>query len=141
MNNRQNRPVAPVQHVRDKMVLISMAQTPGHMPLQYASQEVEVLQLQVIQPLPHREEVLRVVNDCKIFHFAGHRHTNPSDPSDSALVLADGVLRVADLFEVNLRGNKPFLAYLSACGTGQVKHDGLIDEGLHLIGACQLAGF
>lgn len=45
------------------------------------------------------------------------------------------------LFELNLRSRAPFLAYLSACGTGQVTHNGLIDEGLHLIGACQLAGF
>jgi len=27
------------------------------------------------------------------------------------------------------------------CGTGEVKNDSLIDEGLHLISACQLAGF
>jgi CHAT domain-containing protein len=50
-------------------------------------------------------------------------------------------LTVANLFETNLRGHTPFLAYLSACGTGQVKLDQLIDEGLHLISACQLAGF
>ncbi|ETS86570.1 hypothetical protein PFICI_00398 [Pestalotiopsis fici W106-1] len=36
---------------------------------------------------------------------------------------------------------KPFLAYLSACSTGQVRHDELVDEGIHPTGACQLAGF
>lgn len=48
---------------------------------------------------------------------------------------------MASLFQVNLRNRRPFLAYLSACGTGQVKHDRLIDEGPHIINACQLAGF
>ena len=35
----------------------------------------------------------------------------------------------------------PFLAYLSACGIGEIKHDNLTDEAVHLISACQLAGF
>ncbi len=63
--------------------------------------------------------------DCKIFHFAGHGHTDDSDPSKSQLLLEDGEsnpLTVATLLEMNLRQSPPFLAYLSACGTGQI-HD------------------
>ncbi|KAI1361962.1 CHAT domain-containing protein [Xylaria arbuscula] len=50
-------------------------------------------------------------------------------------------LTVARLFETNLHSKRPFLAFLSACGTGRVRQDSHADEGLHLIGGCQLAGF
>jgi CHAT domain-containing protein len=33
------------------------------------------------------------------------------------------------------------LAYLSACQTVDNRDDALLDEGIHLAGACQLAGF
>ncbi|KAK3376293.1 CHAT domain-containing protein [Lasiosphaeria ovina] len=97
--------------------------------------------LQVATPLPYRDDVLSALDSCDIFHFAGHGLTNSSDPSERSLVLRDGPLTVASLFEKKLHSHKPFLAYLSACGTGQVGHEELIDEGLHLIAACQLAGF
>jgi CHAT domain-containing protein len=77
-----------------------------------------------------QKDVLSALNDCEIFHFAGHGLTDSSDPSKSCLLLEDWdkeSLTVASLFETNLRGGNPFLAYLSACGTGQVKHDELID--------------
>lgn len=48
---------------------------------------------------------------------------------------------MGSLFELNLHNRAPFLAYLSTCETGEVKHDNLIDEALHLISACQLADF
>jgi CHAT domain-containing protein len=35
----------------------------------------------------------------------------------------------------------PFLAYLSACGTGRTQNNRFVDESIHLISACQLAGF
>lgn len=78
------------------------------------------------------------MNSCKIFHFAGHGLTNPSDPSKSPLFLEDWEtepLTVARLLETNLQKQTPFLAYLSTCGTVQIKRDELIDEGLHLISA------
>jgi CHAT domain-containing protein len=45
------------------------------------------------------------------------------------------------LLETNLRESFPFLAYLLACGTGQIKDNKSVDESIHLISACQLAGF
>lgn len=42
---------------------------------------------------------------------------------------------------MNLREHAPFLAYLSACGTGQMKRYNLVDESIYLISAYQLAGF
>lgn len=134
----------------DSVVLLGMEKTPGHSTLPLVAQEIQQLErlfhtskqlLQVRQPRPFRKDVLAAVRDCRIFHFAGHGLSDPLDPSRSALLLSDEPLTVASLFETNLHSRKPFLAYLSACSTGQVKHDELLDEGLHMIGACQLAGF
>ncbi|KAF7502933.1 hypothetical protein GJ744_004809 [Endocarpon pusillum] len=135
----------------EEIILVAMQKTPEQSDLQSATQEIEELEglcssmnLQVRKPSPYKEQVLSALNSCKIFHFAGHGLTDPSDPSKSQLLLADWKtepLTVASLMETNLRKQMPFLAYLSACGTGQIKHDELIDEGLHLISACQLAGF
>lgn len=132
----------------NKAVLIGMDHTPGQSFLPFASQEINKIarlgasmQLQVIQPQPFREEVVSAIKDCKIFHFAGHGRNDPSDPLETSLILRDGRLTVASLFDTNLQSQRPFLAYLSACGTGQIKNDRFLDEGLHLISACQLAGF
>lgn len=95
----------------------------------------------VNEPGSFREDVLAALDDCEIFHFAGHGRTDPRDPSKSALILSDGELTVSRLFETNLRDRQPFLAYLSACGTGRVEDNTLVDESLHLIAAFQLAGF
>ncbi|RYP55468.1 hypothetical protein DL770_010906 [Monosporascus sp. CRB-9-2] len=148
MHSRQDRPKAIMAAVSEKVVLVGMQKTPGHDNLPFVRQEIDRLnalcnsmQLQVREPQTNRKEVLAALNDCQIFHFAGHGETDLLDPSKSALLLSDGALTVASLFETNLHSRKPFLAYLSACGTGQVKYDVLIDEGLHLIAACQLAGF
>lgn len=48
---------------------------------------------------------------------------------------------MADLLELNLQDQMPFLAYLSACGTGQGQDDSYLDESIHLINAFQIAGF
>ena len=70
--------------------------------------------------------------------------TDSKDPSQSYLLLEDRhkkSLTIVSLFEMNLRDENPFLVYLSACETGQVKNAELIDEDLHLINACQLVDF
>lgn len=149
--SRQKRPSARITPTSEKVILVSMPKTPGQKYLQFVTEEVDKLeslcnsmQMQVSKPLPVQKDVLFALKDCKIFHFAGHRMTDPEDPSQSYLLLEDWCkepLTVASLLETNLRAGNPFLAYLSACGTGQVKHARLIDESLHLISACQLAGF
>ncbi|EHK48516.1 hypothetical protein TRIATDRAFT_191244, partial [Trichoderma atroviride IMI 206040] len=50
-------------------------------------------------------------------------------------------LTVQSLLEANLDGHAPFLAYLSACGTGQLRNEESMNESIHLANACQLAGF
>ncbi|KAF5644908.1 tpr domain protein [Fusarium sp. NRRL 52700] len=75
------------------------------------------------------------------FHFAGHGYSDSLDPAQSGLHLEDGLLTVADIQAHKMGEQAPFLGYLSACLTGANDADRLIDEGIHLISACQLAGF
>lgn len=130
---------------------MSAGETPGHRRLAFADKEISVLRdicremkLHPMEPEPIRDDVLSHLRKCKVFHFAGHGCTDTADPSKSQLYLKDwetNPLTVASLLELNLHQEGPFLAYLSACGTGQIKSQRLFDEGIHLISACQLAGF
>ncbi|CAG9981928.1 unnamed protein product [Clonostachys byssicola] len=120
----------------------------GVQELYHAPEEIKKLEklcdemhLDVIKPKPYREQVLALLAECEVFHFAGHGNTHPLDPSRSSLAMKDAPLAVKDLFNIKLHERAPFLAYLSACSTGRNEDQELQDEGLHLIGACQLAGF
>jgi tetratricopeptide (TPR) repeat protein len=134
-----------------RALLVAMQDTPGHSRLPFADKEVAILHdlcrqngFDPVEPGRRRQDVISQLPSCKIFHFAGHGHTDTTDPSQSHLLLDDwrsAPLTVATLLETNLREGSPFLAYLSACGTGQVKDDKSVDESIHLISACQLAGF
>ncbi|KAL5589928.1 hypothetical protein FOVSG1_011795 [Fusarium oxysporum f. sp. vasinfectum] len=145
----QSRRTAPVSH--NEALLVSAGETPSLRRLAFAHKEISVLRdvchrmkLKPVVPEPIREDVLSHLRKCKIFHFAGHGYTDTADPSRSQLYLKDwetSPLTVASLLELNLHREGPFLAYLSACGTGQIKSQTLFDEGIHLISACQLAGF
>ncbi|KAF4473440.1 hypothetical protein FAGAP_13120 [Fusarium agapanthi] len=91
-----------------------------------------------------KDSVLAHLPSSDIFHFAGHGYTDNADPSKSHLRLEDwktDPLTVSDLIAINLRKQKPFLAYLGACGTGEIQDVRHLDESIHLISGCQLAGF
>ncbi|KAH7156078.1 CHAT domain-containing protein [Dactylonectria macrodidyma] len=134
-----------------RALLVGMQHTPGSRSLSFANKEIDVVHgicesigLDPIKPRRHKQDVTQYLLDCRIFHFAGHGYTDDEDPSNSHLCLEDwreDPLRVADLLKMDLRKHSPFLAYLSACGTGQMKKDNLVDESIHLISAYQLAGF
>ncbi|KAF5563946.1 30S ribosomal S17P protein [Fusarium phyllophilum] len=145
----QSRKTAPVSH--NQALLVSAEETPGHRRLAFADKEISVLrdichrmELKPVEPETIREDVLAHLRKRKIFHFAGHGYTDTADPSRSQLYLKDwqtDPLTVESLLKLNLHQEGPFLAYLSACGTGQIKSQKLFDEGIHLISACQLTGF
>lgn len=133
-------------------LLVSMPETPGQSILSYAEQEVDNLkelcpsmQLNPVELLQkNREDVLGCLRTSKIFHFAGHGHSHPAEPSQSSLLLSDwqtSPLTVADLRDQRLQENSPFLGYLSACSTGTNSAQQLTDEAIHLVSAFQLAGF
>ncbi|ERF74882.1 hypothetical protein EPUS_09421 [Endocarpon pusillum Z07020] len=148
VQSRQRRSKAKVVPEEGKAVFVGMERTPGCKRLPGVPKEIEMLsrlcgstKFQVTRPQTHRSDVISALQDCRIFHFAGHGLTDQENPSNSSLILSDGLLAVASLFELNLHNHAPFLAYLSACGTGEIKQDSLTDEALHLISACQFAGF
>jgi CHAT domain-containing protein len=87
---------------------------------------------------------MKHIGSCKIFHFAGHGQSNATDPSKSCSLLnvwQSNLLTVADFRDLSLQNTAPFLGYLSACSTGANKANDLVDEGIHLVNALQLAGF
>jgi len=135
-----------------QVLIVAMEDTPGSKSLPFATKEAAVIRevfckstsLELIEPDRRKEDVLLHLRDCDIFHFAGHGYTDVRDPSQSHLRLEnwkENLLRVADLLEINLYERPPFLAYLSACGTGRIEGKEYLDESIHLITACQLAGF
>lgn len=102
------------------------------------------MSLDPVEPGRRRSDVIRHLSRCKTFYFAGHGFTDNNDPSQSYLLFDDGKenpLTVAGLLQMNVREQMPFLAYLSACRTGQNNNDELQDESLYLISAFRLVGF
>ncbi|CAG7566273.1 unnamed protein product [Fusarium equiseti] len=140
---------------KDRVLVVSMQNTPGVAggTLPFVANEIETLtilwskgkaKLELLNLPPHKSEVLRHLSGCKVFHFAGHGSSNASEPSKSCLLLEDwqtDPLTVGDLRDHSFQDNSPFLGYLSACSTSANKVDDLLDEGIHLVGALQLAGF
>ncbi|KAL8367900.1 hypothetical protein RB599_003698 [Gaeumannomyces hyphopodioides] len=135
-------------------LLVAMRETPnlsGNRILPFAANEVEMLKnlcrelrLWSLTPILRKDNVLKHLQTCKIFHFAGHGQSDPAEPSRSCLLLEDwktSPLTVGDLRDHKLQENGPFLGYLSACSTGANEAVQLADEGIHLVSAFQLAGF
>ncbi|KAH6954228.1 CHAT domain-containing protein [Fusarium avenaceum] len=130
-------------------LLVSMEQTPGQDPLPKARDEIDAVSsicnsmaIRPVTGVSDKGNALSYLRDCNIFHFAGHGNTDSDNPSKSYLCFdTKDHLTVGDLLALNLHERSPFLAYLSACSTGHVQDDKFIDESIHLISACQLAGF
>lgn len=141
--SKQSEKIALLVGVSESSLILGLDDLP------FAAREVESLEKLCpsleLKPRrimePSREEILEQLKLCSIFHFAGHGWLDPHNPSGSGLLLRDGFLTVADLRNHNISQSAPFLGYLSACWTGATDADELVDEGIHLINACQLAGF
>lgn len=153
---RQNAQQKGLTNAPGKALLISMRKTPGNSAfkpngLRYAEEEVKLID-KLLPPStqrvkiqqPQREEVLENLDTSTIFHFAGHGISDPLDPSKSSLLLSDWLktpLTFNELAGLKLYLKSSWLAYLSACSTGQNPTESLQDEMIHLVTACQLAGF
>ena len=83
------------------------------------------------------DKILLDVPAASIVHLACHGQQN-SNPLDSALILDDGQLTVAQLMQLSLQNAS--LVFLSACETamGDAK---LPDEVIHLAAALLFVGF
>lgn len=151
---RRQKPPSNSAGGAHRALLVAMPNTPSQKALPAVNEEV--LMLEKLWPLlgldvealsqsqARKEEVVSRLKQCKIFHFAGHGHADQIDPSRSQLLLKDwqhNALTVNDLRDNKLQDDPPFLAFLSACSTGANEVDTLVDEGIHLAGALQLAGF
>lgn len=152
IHGRRRRSPPNTETLEGKALLVAMETTPNASSLPFAAAEVSIvrkacqsLKLIPIEPERTLEQVVKVLRQCRVFHFAGHGSTHASDPSMSQLILKDGrgkSLTVAALMDANMRQQSPpFLAYLSACGTGRTREKKLFDESVHLISGFQLAGF
>jgi hypothetical protein len=134
-----------------RVALVAMEETPGMGTLSFASVEAETIKTacenykhELQEPQPLKDSVLAALQSCDVFHFAGHGETGVSDPLQSKLLLKDwqsDPLTVTQLLEAKAAENLPLLAYLSACGTGQIRDQWALDESIHLISSFQLAGF
>ncbi|KAM0230816.1 hypothetical protein ACHAP5_011260 [Fusarium lateritium] len=138
--------------VNKDLVLVSMKTTPKHDYLKHSAQEIQAIRevmessriLSPTEPLRFKKDVLSALASCSIFHFAGHGGTDLNNPLQSLLLLSDwqdNPLTMESVLETNLGREMPFLAYLSACGTGEIKAVSFVDESIHLAAAFQLSGF
>jgi tetratricopeptide (TPR) repeat protein len=141
----------PTSTTFTKAVFITMSATPNQNDLPFAEAEVSHLVSQipdenitkvVFKSPAYKHEVLPALQDCHIAHFSCHGVVDLSDPSASSLLLSDwetNPLMVSDINTLKLENAQ--LAYLSACHASSNRVLDLLDEGIHLTGAFQMAGF
>jgi CHAT domain len=98
--------------------------------------------------LPTAESVLKGLEKSDMAHFACHASSDPTNPYDSHLKLQRVVDGGATLDRLTMLAvskleaeGRPLVAFLSACSTVQIRAGQFADEGLHLAGAFQVAGF
>ncbi|KAL2073061.1 hypothetical protein VTL71DRAFT_10385 [Oculimacula yallundae] len=141
----------PLAEIPAKAVFVTMASTPNQTNLRFADTEVS----QLLQMIPQdtvarivlsnpvlKQGVLAALKTCNIAHFSCHGIVDPLNPSNSSLLLSDwetSPLTVADITALKVANAR--LAYLSACHASSTRELDLLDEGIHLTGAFQLAGF
>ncbi|MFE3188016.1 tetratricopeptide repeat protein [Nocardia sp. NPDC059240] len=114
----------------------------GHLPDSIVLTEPDPTVPTVTDRLPTKANVLNLLPDCAIAHFACHGTIDAADPSRSQLILHDHAsdpLTVAALASIHL--DRAQLAYLSACETALAINRRLLDEAITLAAAFQLAGY
>src|SRR5262249_11296125 len=136
---RQGKERKNTNEAVNEILLTSMPKTEGANDLIGADKEVESLERllragpNAVTKLrePTKSAVMSHLRSCAVFHFAGHGTSDLQDPSESRLLLKDwkkDPLTVLDLIGLNLYERRPWLAYLSACSTGESQDDTLYDE-------------
>jgi CHAT domain-containing protein len=134
-----------------KAVFVAMSSTPNQNDLIFAGAEVTQLLSKipddfitkvVFRSPAYKHDVLPALQDCNIAHFSCHGIVDYLDPSNSSLLLSDWETSPLTVADINaLKITKAQLAYLSACHASSNRVLDLLDEGIHLTGAFQMAGF
>jgi tetratricopeptide (TPR) repeat protein len=140
------RSVSALPHPPE-ILLVSMSETPENSNLDSIN-EIRIVENNIPRSMrrkvlktPTKEQVLEHLRDLKVVHLSCHSEVDP-DPSKSRVLLTDwktNPLTVADI--VGLKIDHAKLAYLSSCHAATSIDHKLHDEGIHLAGAFQLAGF
>jgi tetratricopeptide (TPR) repeat protein len=139
--------IARMSFPKPSVLLVSMSTTPDRKPLKYAKPEIDgvakILGSVVKETLdyPTKRDILQKIRQYQVVHFACHGSYD-KNPSNSVIYFSDwksDPFSVSDM--VNLKLNRGRLAYLSACHSSRNRDLSLLDEGIHMAGACQLAGF
>jgi tetratricopeptide (TPR) repeat protein len=133
---------------KSTVLVVSMPSTPNQNPLPYAIQEAHTVDEclphsveRVVLESPTKKDVLQHLEQSSIVHLACHGELD-RNPSNSQLLFQDwetNPFRVSDMAAADL--DKARLAILSACHAANMRDVTLLDEAIHMAGACQLAGF
>lgn len=141
------------------LLLVAMPKTPGQSDLPGVELEAKIIQntlqefmtvkLQKLQPV---DLILEDLPSYDFVHFACHAYADPQSPFRSGLLLCgdepengfnentrNSTLTVETVSSINTE--RSMLAFLSVCCTAENAASVLMDEGIHLAGAFQLAGY
>jgi hypothetical protein len=137
---------------RNPILVVTMPTTPGQLALKGVEDEWTAISStcagifeSTLLKHPTAARVLESLVGSEIVHFACHGLSDPTDPSQSHLLLQkDGLpdkLSVADICTMISQGGRARIAYLSACSTAEIASTRYADESLHIASAFQVAGF
>jgi hypothetical protein len=93
IHGRQRRPWQTIATAPNQALLVAMEYTPGNTRLPFAKKEIAMLHevcksmaIAAMEPGRSKQAITTHLPQCKIFHFAGHGHTDANNPSQSYLV-------------------------------------------------------
>ncbi|KAG4410939.1 hypothetical protein IFR04_015925 [Cadophora malorum] len=141
----------PINLASVEAVFVVMSSTPNQNDLLFADAEVsellgkssnDAVKRVVFKSPTSKQDVLPALQLCNVAHFSCHGIVDFSNPSASTLLLSDwetDPLTVANITALKVSNAR--LAYLSACHASSNRELDLLDEGIHLTGAFQMAGF
>ncbi|WDV52811.1 CHAT domain-containing protein [Streptomyces coeruleorubidus] len=129
-----------------RLLTVAVPDSPGQPPLPHVVSEAAgiaprfpgLAHTALVDAQATRDRVRRELAGCSWAHFACHGRQDPTQASDSAVLLHDGALTVLDMARTRPAGAE--LAYVSACRTA-ASSVLLMDEAQHLAAGLQMAGF